>query len=102
MWYIVYICHYAYSYLASGPTQLSVASSVVKWEVTYCIIVETFEGENSHKFEILLLFDKVSPQNLEAWHLLAVPTNTISESSLHEYVIFHQFVKVFSRKRFLL
>ena len=56
VWYIVYICHYAYSYLASGPTQLSVASSVVKWEVTYCIIVETFEGENSHKFEILLLF----------------------------------------------
>ena len=50
VWYIVYICHYAYSYLASGPTQLSVASSVVKWEVTYCIIVETFEGENSHKF----------------------------------------------------
>ena len=100
VWYIVYICHYAYSYLASGPTQLSVASSVVKWEVTYCIIVETFEGENSHKFEILLLFDKVSPQNLEAWHLLAVPTSTISESSLHEYVIFHQFVKVFSRKRF--
>ena len=28
------------------------------------------------------------------WHLLAVPTSTISESSLHEYVIFHQFVKV--------
>ena len=36
-------------YKASGPTQLSVACSGVKWEVTYCI-AETFKGENSHKF----------------------------------------------------
>ena len=54
--YIVYIyaimhtaTYVTCEYIASGPTQLSVACSGVKWEVAYCT-AETFKGENSRKF----------------------------------------------------
>ena len=59
---------------------------------------ETFKLETVAKFEVLWLYSQSSPQNLEAWYLLACHKQTICESSHCENCILYQFAKVFFSK----